>query len=204
MKRVIPVLSVALWGVLAFMATTAIAATAGNPDDSGLLADMLGKVWTAVTGKHWWLASALGLVAAVALFKKYAPAGRARDFANSDAGGASLVLAGAFGAALAASLTGASPVPMSAGLAYDALRVALTAAGGYALISRLIIGPLTSSKWYQDKAPAWLKLSLGTVLWIFSKTKTDVAAEAEKKGDEAVAAKPAEGAEGVIGKPTEL
>jgi len=185
------------------LAGTAFAANVAGADDGSLLTAILGQLWAALTGKQWWLACAAGLVAAVALIKKYTPE-KYRKYTDSDIGGAVLVLAGSFGAALVASLSGASAVPMSGALALDAIKLALTAAGGYSLIKKLLVDPLLASKWYNEKAPAWLKAILSVVTWVYNKPGEAIVAEAEKKGDEAVVAKPSTGADGAIGKTTDL
>lgn len=202
MNRALPALSVAAFFVVAFTAT-AFAQGAVAPDDGAM--GLVRMLWTALTGKQWWLGGALSVVLGVAMFKKYAPAGRARDFANSNAGAALLVLLGSFGGALVASLSGASAVPMSAGLAWQALQVAVGAAGGYSIL-KPFADMLLNSKWYADKAPAWLKAVVGMVSWIFTKTSSPGVAitRAEAAGDAAVAKNPPAGADGAAGKPTDV
>lgn len=199
-KLVTPLILVAML-CITFTATS-FAAGAAVPEDGSLL-DLLTPIWDAFTGKHWWLAGAAALVAGVTLFKKYAPSGKARDFANSEEGAASLVLAGSFGAALVASLSGATAVPMSPALALDAFHVAAAAAGGYFLISMLVVKRLTNSKFYQDKAPSWLKAAVSLAFWAFQK-KSPAIDTAKAAGEAAVAAKPATGAAGVVPPPTDV
>lgn len=199
MKKLLTPLTVLACLLVPFMATS-FAASAATPDD-GTLLDLIKPVWEAITGKHYWLACAAGLVAGIALVKKYAPAS-VRKYTDSDVGGSLMVVGLAFGGALVASLSGATAVPMSGALAIAALKVALVTAGGYSLIRKLVVDPLLASKWYQDKAPAWLKSVLGIVTWVYS--KPDVAAEAEKAGDDAVKNNPSPGADGPAGKPTDL
>lgn len=185
--------------ILAALAGSSLAAGAVVPED-GSLVDVLRPLWEAISGKQWWLTAALGLVASVTLLKKYAPAGKVRDFINTDHGSALLVLVGAFGGALATTLGGGAA--MSPQMAVDALQVALTAAGGYALINKLLVQPLLRSEWYANKAPAWLKAVISAATWIF--TKPDVVREAEKKGEEAVKNNPAPGIDGPAGPNTDV
>ena len=183
---------------------TAFAAGAASPQD-GNLVDSAKLIWEAATGHHWWLAASLALVAGVAAFKHYAP-GKAGEWARGDKGGPILVLIGAFGGALATGLAASGTDALSLSMAWAALQVAAGAAGGYALIKNLVVDPLLKSKWYQDKAPAWLRAILDIGVWAFTKPAADVVKEAEKAGDQAVAAKPAEGAsaDSAAGKPTDL
>ena len=189
--------------VLCFSAT-AFAAGAASPQDGNLL-DSAKTIWEAATGHHWWLAASLALVGAVAAFKKYAPT-RAREWSHTDVGASVLLLIGSFGGALATGLAAAGTDAISLSLVEGALKVAFGAAGGYALIKNLLVDPLLKSKWYQDKAPAWLRAILDIGTWAFTKPAAEAVKEAEKAGDQAVADKPAEGAsaDAAAGKPTDL
>jgi hypothetical protein len=189
--------------VLCFTAT-AFAAGAASPPDGNLL-DSLKEIWLAATGHHWWLAASAALVAGVAAFKKYAP-GKARDWSHTDMGATLLLLLGSFGGALFTGLAATGTDAISADLVWAALKVAVGAAGGYAMIKNLLVDPLLKSKWYQEHAPAWLRAILDIGTWAFTKPAADTIKEAEKAGDQAVADKPAEGAsaDSAAGKPTEL
>lgn len=81
---------------------------------------------------------------------------------------------------------------MTGSLALAAVKVALTAAGGYSLIKHLAIDPLLASTWYATKAPSWLKLIVSVVAYVF--TRPSATAKAEAAGAAAVKAKPATGA----------
>ncbi len=199
-KLLFPVLAV--FCLVVPFAATSFAAGQAVPED-GSLADLLKPVWDAASGGHWWLAASLALVLAVALLKKYAPEGRARDFVNSNLGASIMLLVGSFGGALATNLAMAGTDAISLALVIPSLKVAFTAAGGYALVKNLVVDPLVGSEWYKTKAPAWLKAVLGVVTWMFVKSSKTIA-KAEAKGDAAVAANPSAGADDVIGKPTEL
>lgn len=194
MKRLIPFFVTVGLFLVTFTATAA-AQSATLPDDSSLF-DLLRPVYEAVLGGNWWLAASLSLVVAVAAFKRYAP-GKAREWSHTDVGGSLLVLLMAFGGALASALGGA---PMSLGLAWTALQVAVGASGGYSLAKKLVAPLLAKAA---EKAPNWLKGPLQLVLWIFDK-KPAVVAEAEQAGKDAVEAKPAEGAESVTGEPKDF
>lgn len=198
-KTILHLIGLPLLLVAAF-AGTVFAAGAVAPD-GGSLPDLLKPIWEAATGHHWWLAASLALVAAVALFKRYAP-GKAQAWSHTDVGASVLVLAGSFGGALATGLAMAGTDSLSLGMVEGALKVAFGAAGGYALLKTLIVGPLLGSALWQ-KVPSMLRSPIELVLrFVFEKPQ--VAKEAEAAGEAAVVAKPAEGADGVVGKPEEL
>lgn len=190
MKRMLPYLAIVGWILLSF-GGMALAQGATLPEDSSVL-DIFRPLWEAATGGHWWLAASLSLVVGVTLVKKYHP-GKLGQWASTDVGGSSLVLIGSFGGALAAALAGSSS--MSTGLAFNALKVAIGAAGGYTLLKKLLIDPVLRP--LAEKAPAWLKPVLAVVLWAFD--KPDPIAEAEKAGADAVKNNPGPGAGGPDG-----
>ncbi len=190
----IPVTLVVTW-FLFFMASPAAAST--GADDAPIM-ELAKPVWEAITQERWWLAASLALVLAVAAFKRYAP-GRAKEFANSDAGGALLVLLGSFGAGLASGLMAVGTNAISWVLVYAAVKVAIVAAGGYSLVKKLIIEPLIKPNMH--RFPPWLQSTLTMVMWIFERPAVEAA---EKAGDVAVAADPAGGVADVVGEPKEL
>ncbi len=130
----------------------AIAANAVDPADGSL--DAAKAVYDAIAGGHSAYAAALALVLAVALVRKYA--GGYCKWMHTDAGSTVLVLAGAYGTALAASLAGGGA--LTSHLAWSALVVAVGASGGYAAVKRLVVDPLA------PELPAWLR---PVVVWLF-------------------------------------
>lgn len=198
LKKTLHLFSIPLLLVVAFTGTVFAAGAAST--DGGSLSDLLQPVWDAATHGHWWLAGSLALVAAVALFKRYAP-GKARAWSHTDTGASILVLVGSFGGALATGLITAGTDAISTSLVVPALKVAFGAAGGYALIKTLVVGPLLGSMLWQ-RVPGVIRTPVEFALrFVFS--KPDVAAEAEAAGDQAVADKPAAGADDVL-PPTDL
>lgn len=184
MSKVITIISLALVALVSFTAT------AFASESSESIMDLAKPVYDAFVDGQPMLAAALALVLAVALARKYlAPRWK---FLATDAGGALLVLLGAMGSAFAAALAGGASLSLA--LTWQALGVAVTAAGGYTLIKRLIINPL------QGKGPAWLRAALRVLTWIFD----DRSAKAAEAGDKAVAANPATGITGVVGNHTDV
>lgn len=193
-KSFLSMLTIPLLLLVAFGATS-FAAGSATPEDGSLL-DLLTPIWEAATGKHWWLAGSLALVASVTAMKKYAPAGRLRNFVDSAPGVSLILLVGSFAGAVATGLVAAGTDAITPSMAWAAFQVAIGAAGGYAIIKSLLVDPLLASEWYKTKAPAWLKGILSIATWAF--TKPDVAKEAEKAGDNAVAANPPKGTDGTV------
>lgn len=182
---------------LALAAGAAVSTTAGD----GSAFDLLRPVYDAFTTGHYAYAGMLALVLVVALLKRYAPAKYGiSDFVHGDVGGSLLTLFASFGGAMATSLAGG--VGVSFDMAKTATLIAVGAAGGYAMIKKLIVEPLRTSVWYQTKAPAWLKAALQVVFWVFD--KPDPVAAAEDAGQKAVEAKPGAGNAQIVDKPTEI
>lgn len=151
-----------------------------------LSVEALRLLYAAAKSGHYAYATALALVLVVALVRRYA-APRVAWLA-SDAGGAALALFGSFGAALAAAL--ASGDGLSWRLVWAAIGVAVTAAGGYSLVKRLIVTPILVP--LSKRAPAWMQPLIALALFAFE-SKADAAARKQAAGDAAVAAKPAAG-----------
>ncbi len=180
---------IALSFLLAFVATAA-AAGAVTPEDGSLL-DLARPVLEAILHGQWWLGASLALVFVCTAARKY---GASRfPFLGSGAGGALLVLLSSFGGAMATALTAAGTNAVTWALMLMAGKVALVAAGGYSLIKTLAVDPLLASKWYAEKAPAWLKAVMAMALWAFTKPSGE--SLAKKAGDAAVAANPPTGHE---------
>lgn len=196
MKKLVLCVLVLLLGVNA----SALAADTVAPDDGSLL-DLLKPILDAFKGGHHLEAGMLALVLMVAALKRYAPEKYGiSKFVHGDVGGTLLTLVGSFGGAMATTLA-AGETPSWA-MSKTALMIAVGAAGGYAMIKKLLVEPLRNSDWYQTKAPSWLKAILSVVMWVFD--KPDPTAQAERAGNAAVADKPASGVEGVVGKPTDV
>lgn len=190
-------------GLMLAFSATAFAATAVAPTDSSWT-DLLQPVWDAFRAGHYAAAGASAVVLAVALAKKYLP-GKAGGFLNGKIGSSIAVLVGSFAGSVAVATSDGT------GLGWNVVKaagaVSIAAAGGYTLIKDLLIDPLTSSAWYANKAPAWLKACMGVVLFVFSSKNPDAPAmekAASDAGKAAVAANPPTGAAGVAGKPTDL
>ena len=192
--------ALAVLALLLGLTVSAFAAGAAAPDEGSIL-DLLRPVIDAFKEGHHLEAGMLALVLAVAALKRYAPEKWGiSKFVHGDIGGVVMTLVGSFAGAMATTLA-AGDTPSWA-MSKTALMIAVGAAGGYAIVKKLLVEPLRNSEWYKTKAPSWFKSVMGVVLWVFD--KPDVAAQAERAGDAAVVAKPAPGVEGVVGKPDEI
>lgn len=180
---------------LIFLGSFTATALAAETVDGDLI-DVARPVLDAILAGQYTAAAALGLVLAVALLRRYGS--RALPWLHSDVGGAVLALGTSLGGALATALmAGAS---LSGGLLWTALGVAIAAAGGYAMIKKLIIVPLLRP--LRDRAPAWLRAPLDLILWIFD--RPDPIAVAVAAGDAAVTADPPSGVIGIVGEPRDI
>lgn len=183
---------------LASFAGVASAQSAVTSSDSNPL-EMLRPIYDAVAHGNYWLGGSLALVALCTAARKwgvkYLPA------LATDVGATVLVLLTSLGTTFAAA---AAAGDMTTATAWLAVKVALGAAGGWALINKLVVKPLLGSKWFAEHAPAWLRLALQSALWIFTKPAEVKAAEAARAGDVAVAKQPATGLGGVVGSPDEI
>lgn len=178
----------------------AFAAAQVIPDEATPALDLLRAVYEAFAGGHRVAAGALALVAAVALLKRYAGqiSPRFETFLHTDTGGAATTLAlSFFGAVAAATSTGA----LSWSVVWTSGGLAVAAVGGYTLIRRLVVDRIVASKWYAT-APGWVKTMLSVVTWLGS--KPPAIATAEKAGQDAVAASPSPGADGIAGPSTKF
>lgn len=195
---VVQLLGLALILLVSFTAT-AFAAGAATGDEGSLL-ELLRPVYDAFRAGHHIAAGALALIFVVAVLKRYAP-GKLGKFVHSDVGGVLSALLISFAGAIAAA-TGAGQ-PWSWSILWTAGGIAFAAAGGYAMIKKLLVEPLLASSWWKNKAPAWLKACAQVVLWIFDKpaAAAEEISKAEKAGQDAVDASPSSGAEGIAGKP---
>ncbi len=183
-------------GAGALASTSMTDATSPAATDPGWL-DLARPVYDAVVHGNYALAAAAFLVLAVALVRRYA--GPKVPFLHSDAGGALLTLVGSFGGALATALAAGGAV-FSGHLAWVAFMIAITAAGGYGLIKKLLVVPFLVP--LSKRAPAWMQPLFQLILWVFD--RPDPVAKAEAAGTAAVAAKPSTGVTGIIGKLDDL
>ena len=154
-----------------------------------------------MTGKPL-MAAALFLVFAASAARAYG--GKRWPFLMTEAGGAALVLAGAFGGATASAMTGGAEP--SLGLAWQALQIAVGASGGYSLIKQLVVKPLLHP--LADKAPDWLQPAFAVVFWLFDKpllaSKAEQIKEAEAAGLRASAETPPQGTKAITGEPRDV
>lgn len=191
-KLISPIVSAAVLAFVFLIALTgaAWAATVASPDDGNLI-DLARPVFEAIVSGKPGVASGLALVFLAAVARRYG--GKRWAFLNTDAGGALLVLVGSFGGFLAAALTGGASFSLS--MVYKVIAMAVSAAGGYSLVKRLIIEPIVRP--LMKRAPAWMQPIFALIMWVFD--KPDPVAEAVAAGDAAVAAKPPTGSAGVVG-----
>jgi hypothetical protein len=208
------VLAVVLLGcALAAFAGTHLAAhhlagdvAGATSSDSSSFLDLLKPVYDAVTGGRYALAGALGIIALVALGKRYLGDSWKNSagvgFLHTDLGGTLSALVAAVGTALAAAL-GAPGAHISFGMVESALLVGVGAAGGFAVLKNLLFEPLIAplEKWATAKW-AWTAPIFRVITWIFD--KPDPVAQAETAGNAAVAANPAPGVGASAGAVTEL
>ena len=196
--------TIALLGLVMLLGfgATAFAADAAAPDSSSLL-DLLKPVYQAFAGGHYAYAAALGVIAAVALVKRYAGSGKFGAFVHGNAGGSltALLLAGA-GAAASGLATPDAHVTFA--LLKSALLVGIGAAGGYAVLKNLLVDPIL--KPLSAKAPSWMQ-PLFSLLFLFfdhGDAGREALAKAKAAGDAAVTANPPTGIDGVTGEPGEI
>lgn len=197
LERLAALVALTLIALMAFT-TVGFAAVAVTPgDDTATILDLLKPVADAFAGGHYAFAAALGVIALVALVKKYA--GTAVPWLHTDMGGSALALLTASSSALGVSLA-APGAAVTLAMLKSALLVGVGAAGGYAVIKNLLIDPLI--KPLMAKAPAWMQPLFQVVMWVFD--KPDPVADATKAGDAAVTAAPAGGVAAVTGTPTDV
>lgn len=197
MNKVVSILTFIALVLLGFTATAFAAGEVLSPEDGSLL-DLARPVFDAIMHGNWWLGAALAVVMLCAMSRRYLPDAWGGRFIRGDVGGVLLAFAMAFGGAMATVLTAGAA--MSGAVAMTALKVALAAAGGYTAIHKLA-SSLVATAWFQGKAPAWLKSVVGMAL---SMLGSNAIAKAEAAGKAAVEAKPAPGAVGIVGAPTDV
>lgn len=173
---------------LAAFTGTAFAADVANDPAAG---DLIRSIFDAVVHGQWWPALCTVVVLACALEHKYAP-----DSWKTGVKGDIMGIATAFFMAFAASLGAASlaaGATMSFALVTMALKVGAGAIAGYTVLSR-VLAALAS--W--SKTPVWAQPIVAFIASaIGSKTTAaEKIEEAEKAGDDAVAANPSTGMAG--------
>lgn len=191
---------------VAFLSFNVSAAVDQATNDTTSWLDLARPVYDAFAGHHPALGICLALVLFVALIKRYA--GNTSTFGafiHGDAGGSLLVLVGS-AATAAASTLGNPGASISLDLLKQALIVGVGAAGGYAMIKSLLIEPIL--KPLAARAPAWAQPLFSVVFWVFDhppgKDPAVVQATAITAGQAAVEAKPATGANGIVGAATQV
>lgn len=196
MKSILSWLLVPFAFVAAF-AGVAFAQTATGGEDASIL-ELAKPVLDAVLAGNPGLAAALALVLVAAAARRY---GGARiPWLKTDAGGAAMVLVGAFGGAAASALYAGGGWSLS--MAWAAFQIAAATSGGYSLVKRLLVDPILRP-YVIARMPQWLRVPIELGLaWIFS--RPDPVKRAETAGVAAVAAKPSAGVEGVVGKAREI
>lgn len=185
MKNFVRTGAIALLTLVGAFTATALAANAAAPEDGSWL-DLLKPVWDAFANGKKLYAGSLAVFAIVALARRYAP-GKVGEWLHGEIGSPLTTLVLSFAGTMAASLADGSDISLA--MVKSAAMIAAGAAGGYALIKKLIVEPIL--KPLAEKAPAWLKPAFALVFWFFDqKSPTE---KAEAAGEAAVAAKPAEG-----------
>jgi hypothetical protein len=162
--------SAAVLGLVAFTATAFAQGTAGVSPDSTAL-DAAKAIYNAFAGGHYAYAAALLVVAAMAVLKQYSGTGKLARFVHSDAGGALSTLVTAMALALASALVAPGAV-LTFALLKTSFVVGVGAAGGYAVLKKVLIVPLiqplyvwlAKSKWTQ-----WAQKPFAVVLWFFDR-----------------------------------
>lgn len=172
--------AILIW-VAAFFVGFALTA---SPAFADAINDAAQAVVEAVKSGHYTEAVILGLVVAVAGFRKYG--GAKWPFWAGDIGGSLLVLIGAFGTTLAASLTAGAGLSLD--LLWSSFKLAAAASGGYTLVKRL-------GGWAIAKLPipGWAESALSALLWLFQPRGAEAIAKADKAGEDAVRDDPGTG-----------
>jgi hypothetical protein len=176
-------LALAFFGVtLAFASVAAV-----SPDQSAIL-DLLRPVVQAVQHGELALAGALGIIFAVAMTRRYLPDGYGGKWVRGDMGG--MLTAFLYSAAGSVATTLAdSSAHFTSSVALAALKFGMGAVGGFVALHKLATA-LTATRWWNEKAPAWLRTGLAFMLALIG---SSAAEKAEAAGKTAVEAKPSTG-----------
>lgn len=182
--------------ILMLLAGLAFAGTGSTVGDSDPIGDILRAMFSAFRGGDYPEAGALALCAAVAAARTYGV--KRYPSWGSTEGALIMALVGGFATSMVAQLAG--PATLSMAAFWIAVKVAAGAAGGYAMISKLVMPIL---RMLQSKLPGFMSKPFGYVLdllgVIFERSKAVTIAKAEAAGRAAVTAKPGPGASGVVG-----
>lgn len=119
---------------LFFMFMSFVGTSVALAQTNGELIDLAKPVLDAVLGGNYMYAAALALVLGVALLRRFG--GAKYPILASKKAAPFMVLAGSFGAALATSLSAGAGVSLV--MAWGAIKVAVAAAGGYALLKPIL------------------------------------------------------------------
>lgn len=146
------------FALVAAFAGVATAQTATVGEDTSLL-ELARPVLDAMLASNPGLAAALALVLIAALARRYGA--RAWPWLATDAGGALIVLVGAFGGAAASTLyQGGAWSPT---MAWAAFKIAAATGGGYSLVKRLVVDPVLRP-YVIARLPQWIRVPVE--LWI--------------------------------------
>lgn len=157
------------------------------------LADLAKPVLDAVLSGQYVFAAASALVLGVALLRRYG--GSRYPILASKKAAPFLVLLGAFGAALATSLSAEAAITVA--MSWAALKVAVVAAGGYSLLKPILQG-------MQKRAPAWADPLFAVAGWVFDARTKAAEAKIAKAIDAGVAAVEENPSEGIPGDFTDV
>lgn len=146
-------------------------AQAGGADPD--LLELFRPVWEAISSGNYGLAAAGAVVLIGAVLTRWGAS--IWGWFSTGAGRAAIVLLTAFGGALFAALQAGAPV--SVGVIWASLKLAVTAAGLYSLAKALVLEPL--QRWVARGAPTairWLTSALG---WLLNRIAPPPAVEAK-------------------------
>lgn len=175
---------------------SAFAAGVVSPDPDGSLLAFAGPILDSIKNGQGWIAAALALILASAAARRYLAPKFA--FFGTAIGALLIVFTGSYGAAVLTGLAAAGTTSLTMSLAYAALKVAIVAAGGFAVLRPLlvdVIEPFVIARF------PWISPLFDLVTWAFDKPSPVLTATAA--GAAAVIAKPATGT-ATIGTPTEI
>jgi hypothetical protein len=186
--------------VTVFSGTARAAQAAATPDPT--MDDLLAMgraVIDAFRGGHSIAAGALAVVLLVGLAKRYGGkvSPKLERFLHGDVGGPAAVFLTAFAGSVAIQAQG----PWKWAILTTGFGVGAAAIGGYVALRKFLIDPILASAWYA-KAPAWIKVPLSLLTFLAS--KPPAIATAEKAGEDAVKASPAEGVDSIAGPATKF
>jgi hypothetical protein len=172
--------------------SVAFAATGVTDPDSAGVFDLLKPIVESVAKGEFALSAALGVIAAMALTKKYLPDRFGGKFVRSDLGGMlSAFIYASAGSVVTALSTGGD---VTSSTMRAALYIGMGSIGGFVALHKLA-SAFVGTKWWNEKAPAWLRALVSVVLALIGSNAASKQAEKNAKaaGDAAVKEKPATG-----------